>query len=97
MTLARYGTYRWKQTRKYVLARDGYRCMLRMKGCTGRATQADHIIDVADGGSDDPSNCQAACQNCNNAKKWERYRRRQRRGSDLQRWDGPPASQRQRW
>ncbi len=55
----------WKRLRQAVLERDGFVCQLRLPGCTGLATQADHIV-----AGDDHSlaNLQAACAHCNAAK-----------------------------
>lgn len=46
-------------TRRRILARDPI-CRWR-EGCTQPATIADHIIPVAEGGSDDESNGQGLC------------------------------------
>lgn len=53
--------------RRAVLERDGFRCQLRLEGCTTVAEQADHIRprEVAGDGLD---NLQAACAWCNNSK-----------------------------
>jgi 5-methylcytosine-specific restriction endonuclease McrA len=51
--------------RQRILARDGYRCQLRLPGCTGRATHVDHIVPRGVGGTDDDSNRRAACAACN--------------------------------
>ncbi len=60
----------WKAVRLQVLARDGYRCMIRLPGCTGRATQVDHIVSMSNGGSRlDPANLRAACRSCNIAQR----------------------------
>jgi len=59
-------TAAWKQLRAQVLRRDRYRCQLREEGCTGRATQVDHIVNTAAGGAElDPDNCQSTCSHCN--------------------------------
>ena len=69
MTRPEYKTPLWKRVRKQVLARDGRRCQLQLPGCTQRATQVDHRVDIADGGAPyDPANCQAACAQCNLSK-----------------------------
>jgi 5-methylcytosine-specific restriction protein A len=74
----------WPQVRLYVLARDSYVCQLHLKGCTTRATTVDHIIELADGGTHDPTNCQAACLHCNSAKAAHRTNR--------MRWQRPQPS-----
>lgn len=59
-------TAAWKRIRAHVLKRDGHRCQVRGPGCTGTATQVDHIINVAAGGAPlDPNNAQAICSPCN--------------------------------
>jgi 5-methylcytosine-specific restriction enzyme A len=55
-----------------VLERDGYQCQAREPGCTGYASQVDHIVNTAAGGAElDPANCQATCSPCN-ARKGQR-------------------------
>ncbi|MGF0311370.1 HNH endonuclease [Rhodococcus sp. IEGM1428] len=54
-----------------VLARDKGRCQLRYPGCTGKGTEADHIINVAAGGVVTIDNMQAACESCHTAKTQE--------------------------
>lgn len=58
----------WANVRVNVLARDGWRCQLRLPGCTGHATQVDHIVprSIAPWLAADPANCRAACFGCNN-------------------------------
>lgn len=60
---------KWKKTRRFVLNRDGHHCQIRYVGtCIGLASEADHIIPVTQGGTDHPSNLQAACRPCHLAK-----------------------------
>jgi len=56
---------RWARLRTQVLLRDGYSCKLRLSACTQWASHVDHIIPVSSGGTDELSNLQAACRNCN--------------------------------
>lgn len=56
-------TRAWRKTRALVLARDGYRCRLKLDGCTTLATHAHHIDGKAAG--DDPTRLIAACEPCN--------------------------------
>jgi 5-methylcytosine-specific restriction protein A len=61
---------RWARVRQEVLDRDGHRCTIRIAGCTGRATQVDHVVPIAalgpdDPRRDDPANLRAACRSCN--------------------------------
>ena len=56
----------WQKVRLIVLARDAYRCQIRGPRCTERATEADHIVSLAQGGARlDPANLRAACRPCN--------------------------------
>ena len=67
----------WRTVRALVLARDGHACQIRLDGCTGTATNVDHIVPRADGGSHDPSNLRAACEHCNKSRgaRWAASRR----------------------
>lgn len=69
-TPSRTSTPAHRQWRRAVLERDGHRCQLRYPNrCTGNATEADHIIEVADGGPElDLANGQAACTPCHKHK-----------------------------
>lgn len=59
---------RYRRMRQRVLERDRYQCMLRLDGCEGRATQADHIIPLSKGGKNTMANLQASCRHCNLSK-----------------------------
>lgn len=55
--------------RMRVIERDGFlcqRCGKRLSG--GRDTHVDHIVRLADGGSEHDSNKQALCSSCNQQK-----------------------------
>ena len=41
--------------------------------CTGRSEEADHILPVADGGTDDPENLREVCRHCYRARYWSVY------------------------
>jgi 5-methylcytosine-specific restriction protein A len=61
-----HGGRRWRDLRLRILARDGYECQIRAKGCTRVANQVDHIVELADGGAKyDPRNLRASCAYCN--------------------------------
>jgi hypothetical protein len=63
----RSATYRdstYRRNRAIVLKRDPW-CRLRLPGCTGRSTTADHVISVAKGGTNDLGNLRGSCGNCN--------------------------------
>src|SRR5262245_30825116 len=53
-----------------VLARDGFRCRYcgRQAGDLGVVLEADHLISLADGGTDAMDNLVAACRACNGGK-----------------------------
>lgn len=59
----------WDKLRKAILARDKHLCQpcLR-KGKATPATAVDHKTPKAKGGTDDPSNLQAICTPCHDAK-----------------------------
>lgn len=59
----------WRKLVKRILKRDNHRCQINYVGiCTGRASEVDHKLAVAFGGTDHPSNLQAACRECHLAK-----------------------------
>jgi len=70
-----YGTSAWyKKIRPFVLARDGYRCQIRLPGVCANLDgkrlpanrlEVDHIHPRRRGGSDHPHNLRAACIPCN--------------------------------
>jgi 5-methylcytosine-specific restriction protein A len=43
-------------------------CHLNYDGCTMVSTQDDHVIPLAEGGSDDLSNHAGACESCHDKK-----------------------------
>lgn len=66
---SRTATPQHRAWRALVLTRAGGQCEIRGTGCTGTATEADHIIEVSDGGAElDPANGQAACHHCHGKK-----------------------------
>lgn len=58
-------TRQWRKLRARVLARDGYRCRLGLKGCTLDATHAAHVRARSKGGQDTMANLVASCAHCN--------------------------------
>ncbi len=67
------------EVRAYVFQRDHYQCQSCGKMQTQTALQVDHIIPIANGGSNDLSNLQTLCRRCNQQKKHhfdQRFRRR---------------------
>ena len=63
-THARYHTTDWEKTRRLVLERDGHACVLC--GHKGGRLHVDHIVEVKDGGTDDPANLRTLCPACDN-------------------------------
>lgn len=55
-----------KRVRFEVLRRDNYTC--RYCRATDQPLTVDHVVPVALGGTDDPSNLVAACRDCNSGK-----------------------------
>jgi 5-methylcytosine-specific restriction endonuclease McrA len=57
----RYGTA-WRRARLACLQRAQWRCEVRLDGCTGRATEVDHV----NGAAADPNHqhLRAACKSC---------------------------------
>lgn len=67
---ARGSTRAWRRTRVLVLARDNYRCTLKIEGvCVGAASQAHHLHGRGSAclgcRADLPSHLSAACAPCN--------------------------------
>lgn len=50
---------------RLVLETMGRECAVRLPGCTRVATTRDHIIPVAQGGTDSLANLRPACKSCN--------------------------------
>lgn len=63
-----YGTA-WEKLREDIMRRDHGMCQPCLRsGHTTIATQVDHIVQKADGGTDDPANLQAICEPCHREK-----------------------------
>lgn len=59
----------WDKLRLRILDRDKYLCQPCLRsGRPETAQQVDHIVPKAQGGTDDPANCQAICKTCHKAK-----------------------------
>ena len=59
----------WKKVSKRVLERDRNVCHY----CGGYANTVDHIVAIANGGTDDESNLVACCKPCNSQKATKEY------------------------
>lgn len=57
----------WMMLRSETFARDDYTCTYC--GERGGRLECDHVVPVARGGSDDPSNLTTACRDCNRSKR----------------------------
>ena len=53
-----------KSTRRRVMRHDLWLCSLRYNGCTGQATELDHIKPVSAGGGNEEDNLRAVCRSC---------------------------------
>lgn len=51
-----------------ILERDGFRCRYCGRGPEATELEVDHVLPVAAGGTNDPSNLVAACKACNRGK-----------------------------
>ena len=58
----------YDRLRPLVLERDGYRCRLRLPGCTVVASTADHVVPRSAGGRSTMGNLRAACGHCNSSR-----------------------------
>lgn len=59
----------WRKLRIQVLKRDNYLCVAHMaKGQLVEATDVDHIVNKANGGTDDMDNLQSLCSPCHKEK-----------------------------
>lgn len=56
----------WAAIRSFVFNRDDFTC--QYCGARGVKLECDHMVPVADGGSNDPSNLKTACFRCNRSK-----------------------------
>jgi hypothetical protein len=54
-----------KRTRFEILKRDGFRCVYCGATPMDQPLHVDHVLAVANGGSDDPANLVASCEPCN--------------------------------
>ncbi|MGI0491694.1 HNH endonuclease [Alkalinema pantanalense CENA528] len=61
-----------KAVRQYVLDRDNHQCKSCGKTSPHTKLEIDHIIPLANGGSNDLSNLQTLCRTCN-AQKRDRF------------------------
>lgn len=68
-----------QEVREYIFQRDNYQCRSCGKTKEKTVLELDHIVPIANGGSNDISNLQTLCRHCNRRKKHDfdqRFRRR---------------------
>jgi 5-methylcytosine-specific restriction protein A len=66
----------WDRLRERILTRDGGLCQpCQRADRVTAATEVDHVVNKADGGTDDDTNLQAICRDCHRAKTAEEARR----------------------
>jgi 5-methylcytosine-specific restriction protein A len=58
----------WQKLRKAMLAQEPLCRACREQGVVTAATDLDHIVPKAEGGTDDPANLQALCADCHKDK-----------------------------
>lgn len=61
--------------RRRILARDRKTCQIQGPYCSVTATMVDHIIPVAEGGTDKVHNLQSVCESCHKIKTQEEAQR----------------------
>lgn len=58
----------WKTLRANTLRRDRHQCQTAGPGCTRTATEVDHILNLAAGGTNHPDNLTSVCATCHRTK-----------------------------
>ena len=59
----------WRRVRDRIMRRDSYLCQTcRRRGKIVAATEVDHVLPVAQGGTDHPDNLAAICKRCHGIK-----------------------------
>lgn len=71
----------WRRLREQVLARDKHLCQpCQRQGRATPATEVDHILCKAEGGTDKAANLEAICSHCHKVKTQAEARRARERG-----------------
>jgi len=66
---------RWRKLRLQILKRDDYLCQACLRaGRITEATEVDHRLNKASGGTDEPDNLEAICSPCHRAKTAREHR-----------------------
>lgn len=59
----------WRRKRERILKRDGYLCQpCKRRDTLTLAKEVDHIVPVAEGGTDEDDNLEAICKPCHQCK-----------------------------
>ena len=87
-----YNTAAWKRARLACLQLARYRCQLRLEGCQGAASEADHIYGLAQ----DPhhQHLRAVCTSCHRKRTAEQGHEARRAGRPA---PDPPSASRIIW
>lgn len=65
----------WRRLRAQILQRDGNLCQrCKREDRLQLAHEIDHVVNIAAGGTDDPSNLEAICRDCHRKKTQEEAR-----------------------
>lgn len=78
-------TLEFRVNRPRALARDHHECQVRESGCLHLASEVDHIINRAEGGTDELENLQSICTSCHKKKTARESLRGRRRRRDAAR------------
>jgi len=74
-----YSSKYWRTIRQFILERDNYLCQICLsKGKYVMASEIDHIIPIANGGTNDPTNLRALCKSCHSRKTIKELNKRDR-------------------
>jgi 5-methylcytosine-specific restriction protein A len=73
---AHYCSRDWKAKRERIMVRDANVCRRCGLVVSGRDANVDHIIPLADGGTDDDANLETLCRSCHSRKTVGEQRRR---------------------
>lgn len=82
------GSTRQSRRERAEVLRRWPTCHLRYEGCTGIATEDDHVIPLSQGGSDDLANRRGACAHCHRIKS---QREAAEARATVAIWERPPA------
>jgi len=73
---AHYQSADWRAKRDRILVRDAFQCRACGRVVSGHAVNVDHIVPLADGGTDEDANLQTLCRSCHGKKTRDEQRQR---------------------